>query len=127
MPSYLKFDWRLTNQEQYLKGVSLRMSRFTVRPGQREWDHEHCEFCWAKIVEEKRKKEGDDLLIEGYATEDRRRWICPQCFSDFREMFQWTVVPPEEAIQSPQRNAGSRPFSDDSPASESPSSLGPRG
>lgn len=30
-------------------------------------------------------------------------------------------------IQVPQRNAGSRPPSDDSPASESPSSLGPRG
>ena len=29
--------------------------------------------------------------------------------------------------QSPQRNAGSRPSADDSPASETPSSLGPRG
>ncbi|MCM2275863.1 MAG: hypothetical protein NDI75_13825 [Candidatus Didemnitutus sp.] len=29
--------------------------------------------------------------------------------------------------QPPQRNAGSRPSSDDSPASETPSSLGPRG
>jgi hypothetical protein len=29
--------------------------------------------------------------------------------------------------QPPQRNAGSRPFSGDSPASETPSSLGPRG
>jgi hypothetical protein len=33
----------------------------------------------------------------------------------------------EEPIQSPQRNTGSRPSSDDSPASEAPSSLGPRG
>ena len=32
-----------------------------------------------------------------------------------------------EPNQSPQRNAGSRPFSDDSPASESSSALGPRG
>ena len=32
-----------------------------------------------------------------------------------------------EPIQPPQRNAGSRPSSDDSAASESPSSLGPRG
>jgi len=94
-----KSDWRLTNQEQYLKDVSLRMSRFTVRAGQPEWDHEHCEFCWAKIVEEKRKTDGDDLLIEAYATEDGRRWVCPQCFSDFREMFQWTVVSPKEPSQ----------------------------
>lgn len=33
----------------------------------------------------------------------------------------------EEPIQSPQRNAGSRPSSGDSSASETPSSLGPRG
>ncbi|ACB76332.1 hypothetical protein [Opitutus terrae] len=33
----------------------------------------------------------------------------------------------EEANQPPQRNAGSRPSSDDSPASETPASLGPRG
>jgi hypothetical protein len=32
-----------------------------------------------------------------------------------------------EPNQPPQRNAGSRPSSDDSPASETPSSLGPRG
>ncbi len=88
----LKSDWRLTNQEKYLKGVALRMSRFKVRAGRPDWDHEHCEFCWAKIVEEKRKQAGDDLLIEAYATEDGARWVCPQCFSDFRGMFQWTVV-----------------------------------
>jgi hypothetical protein len=33
----------------------------------------------------------------------------------------------EEAHQAPQRNAGSRPSSDDPSASETPSSLGPRG
>jgi hypothetical protein len=33
----------------------------------------------------------------------------------------------KEPIQSPQHNAGSRPSSDDSSASETPSSLGPRG
>ena len=33
----------------------------------------------------------------------------------------------KEPNQSPQRNAGSRPSSDDSPASETPPSLGPRG
>jgi hypothetical protein len=33
----------------------------------------------------------------------------------------------QKANQPPQRNAGSRPSSDDSPAPETPSSLGPRG
>ena len=92
MPFDQKSDWRLTNQEQYLKDVSLRMSRFKVRAGQPDWDHEHCEFCWAKIVEEKWKKEGDDLLVEAYATENGHRWVCPKCFGDFRELFQWKVV-----------------------------------
>jgi hypothetical protein len=71
-------DWRLTNQEKYLKGAALRLSRFVVRPGKPEWDHEHCDFCWAKIVEEKRKGEGDDLLIEAYATEDHHQLGVPQ-------------------------------------------------
>ena len=38
-----------------------------------------------------------------------------------------TAAAKKEPIQSPQRNAGSRPSSTDSPASETPSSLGPRG
>src|SRR5579859_5256027 len=51
MPSDLKSDWRLTNQAKYLTGVTLRLSRFHVALDKPEWDHEHCEFCWAKIVE----------------------------------------------------------------------------
>jgi hypothetical protein len=92
MAPNIKSDWRLTNQEKYLRGVALRLARFTVPAGRPDWDHEHCEFCWAKIVEEQRKREGNDLLIEAYATEDRHHWVCPQCFEDFREMFQWRVV-----------------------------------
>jgi hypothetical protein len=37
------------------------------------------------------------------------------------------IIIKEEPIQPPQRNAGSRPSSDDLPESETPSSLGPRG
>jgi hypothetical protein len=29
---------------------------------------------------------------EGYSTLDEYRWICDR-FNDFREMFQWRVVP----------------------------------
>lgn len=92
MAPNLESDWRLTNQEKYLKGVTLRLSRFEVRSGKPEWDHEHCDFCWAKIAEEKLKREGDDLLMEAYATKDHHHWVCPKCFEDFREMFQWKVV-----------------------------------
>jgi hypothetical protein len=37
--------------------------------------------------------DSDDAEVrrEGYTTEDRYRWICFQCFNDFREQFRWTV------------------------------------
>jgi len=73
-------------------GETLRLSHFAIPIGKPEWDHEHCAFCWAKIVEAKLKKEGADLLIEAYTTENRHHWICPKCYEDFREIFQWKVV-----------------------------------
>ena len=35
------------------------------------WDHDHCEFCWAKFSLEGHS--GD--LDEGYATKDNYQWI----------------------------------------------------
>ena len=29
---------------------------------------------------------------EGYCAEDESVWICPGCYRDFREKFQWTVL-----------------------------------
>lgn len=43
-------DWRLTNQENYLKGQPLRYSRWVSRGS--GWDHDHCAFCWAKFPAE---------------------------------------------------------------------------
>ena len=80
-------DWRLTNQEQYLKGVNLNFSKYSkYREG---WDHDHCEFCFAKFME----SDSPDMLREGYTTEDNYRWVCQKCFEDFKVMFQWKVVP----------------------------------
>jgi rubrerythrin len=90
MASTPQSDWRLTNQEKYLKSVSLSLRKFQVRAAQPEWDHEHCEFCWAKVVE-KKNAEDTEFLTEAYATEDGARWICPQCFADFREQFGWIL------------------------------------
>lgn len=77
-------DWRLTGQEDWLKGVKL-----LFKPYQRysaTWDHDHCEFCYAKFS----LRPGD--LSEGYTTEDQYRWICSPCFNDFRESFGWIIV-----------------------------------
>lgn len=79
-------DWRLTGQERFLKGKTLAKKRYTApRPG---WDHDHCAFCWAKFTE----SDGPSTLQEGYVTEDNYYWICPQCFADFQNDFQWTII-----------------------------------
>jgi phage terminase large subunit-like protein len=78
-------DWRLTNQEQYLKGSTLRFGAY--RQPRADWDHDHCAFCWAKFME----PPAADTLREGYSTLDERTWICPRCFEDFKAMFAWRV------------------------------------
>lgn len=80
-------DWRLTNQEDYLKGVALIWKRYV--PAFQDNDHNHCEFCWAKFM-----STGDpDTLGEGYSTLDKYRWICKICYDDFVDLFDWQLLP----------------------------------
>lgn len=79
-------DWRLTNQDSYLKGVTLIWRRY--RPASEESDHDHCEFCWAKFMD----ADLPDTLQHGYSTEDRYRWVCKTCFDDFLDFFDWRVL-----------------------------------
>lgn len=58
-------------------------------------DHDHCEFCGAKFAEPELIP---DALHVGYATADEYRWVCEECFDDFRERFGWNVVRCEERI-----------------------------
>lgn len=85
-----KDDWRRRDQEDYLMGVKLYLTPFT--PLSEHWDHEHCEFCWAKFY---LHPDHPECLREGYCTapvnERGARWICPECFRDFREEFGWTM------------------------------------
>jgi hypothetical protein len=79
-------DWQLMGQERYLAGVTLHWSMWhQSRPN---WDHDHCEFCLAKFMEESEP----DALHAGYTTADEYRWVCPTCFADFRERFGWHVA-----------------------------------
>ena len=82
-------DWRLRNQTQYLKDVTLVWRSYA--PANSENDHDHCEFCWAEFS----AREARDVLHEGYATVDGYRWICRSCFDDFLDMFAWRV---EQAV-----------------------------
>lgn len=58
-------DWRLTNQAEYLRGVTLvRKNWGRPKP---DWGHDHCAFCWAKFAD----ADGPEFLHEGYTT---ARW-----------------------------------------------------
>ena len=78
-------DWRRQGQETYLNGLTLARLKYQVHSPKS--DHEHCEFCFAKI------SEGPDDLHEGYASDDKYRWVCDDCFSDFRDEMDWKVRP----------------------------------
>ena len=76
-------DWRLSVPHDDLQGKMVIYEKFKPVG---DWDHEHCEFCWNKFGEER------GLLHSGYCTLDQYRWICEQCFHDFKDQFEWAVV-----------------------------------
>ena len=78
-------DWRLQGQERYLAGATLFFRRY--RAPRASQDHDHCEFCASKFSADSRL----DALREGYTTGDEYRWICPQCYKDFRDRFKWRL------------------------------------
>jgi hypothetical protein len=78
-----KNDWRLTNQEIYLKNVQLIFKNYKDRIS--NTDHDHCEFCLEKFSEDKA-----DLNF-GYCTEDGYYWICSDCYNDFHDLFGWKL------------------------------------
>jgi hypothetical protein len=86
-------DWRLQGQEEYLRGATLVRRTYREYEKDPRWDHDHCEFCWAKFAAE----DAPGVIHTGYATEDGYRWICETCFQDFRQMFKWKVDPADDA------------------------------
>lgn len=81
-------DWRLTNQEKYLKGVTLVWRKYA--PASADNDHDHCAFCWTKFMSDG----AHDSLSAGYSTTDGYRWICKGCFDDFADLFGWQIDEP---------------------------------
>lgn len=86
-------DWRLHGQDRWLMGKSFSIRCFVKQSD--KLDHEHCEFCWAKLSE----RDGD--LHRGYCTgpddEGRFFWVCPTCFQDFRKEFRWRLSENEKS------------------------------
>jgi hypothetical protein len=75
-------DWRRQGQESFLVGLTFK--KMPWRSTKPTWDHDHCEFCQTKIA----GLDVPDSLHEAYGTPDLYRWVCPQCFEDFREEFK---------------------------------------
>lgn len=80
-------DWRLTNQMAYMKAATLAWRTYV--PPSESWDHDHCEFCFAKFLP---APAGPDVEVAGYVTlDDSERWVCKRCFDNFRDLFAWNV------------------------------------
>ena len=66
--------------------LGATLSFLAYQPYRSDWEHDHCEFCGAKFS----CSDGD--LKSGYCTLDKYHWICPQCFEDFKEEYEWRLV-----------------------------------
>lgn len=77
-------DWRITDQKEYLFGAFFEKKEFKAKS--KEWDHDHCEFCWDEFNED--SKMG---FTEGYYTENRESWVCYECFEDFKNLFEFKL------------------------------------
>ncbi len=96
-------DWRLTGQEDILSRATL--VRKPYRAPSATWEHDHCEFCWAKFMDPNFSEEHrlyiethPDVATEGFTTTDERAngadyyWICADCYADFADRFGWRVA-----------------------------------
>ena len=92
-------DWRIRDQETYLRGATLIKKHYWNR--RPDDDHDHCEFCWAKFMVEPYPGATEEILAVGYAVQDRSAdeafpndyyWVCPTCVADFAKRFDWTFI-----------------------------------
>jgi hypothetical protein len=98
---------------EHLRGLTFTFADYT--PPSPEWDHDHCECCWAKFA----LFEAPEILHSGYfiivklfdeSTEeseviqhaqesgrtvllkpDTKEWVCPKCFQAFRVALGWKL------------------------------------
>lgn len=82
-------DWRLDTYDGYLDGAIFTLEKFESTKSN---DHEHCVFCWQKITD---LINVEDAETEGYCTvyeqTGQTQWICKNCFTEFKNMFNFKV------------------------------------
>lgn len=81
-------DWRLMGQEGYLKEKTLLHRHFDRKICVE--DYLQCEFCWSSLEDD----EGKGIMC--FFEPEQKLWVCEECYSDFREHFDWTVIETEE-------------------------------
>ena len=74
-------DWRINNQEKFLGGKEFTLKKYTAYS--ETWDHDHCEFCGVKFMENTKSIKSENIENEGFATNDNYHWVCKTCFKDF--------------------------------------------
>jgi hypothetical protein len=95
-------DWRRRGQDAYLHRARLTWRRYQALST--EWEHEHCDFCWAKFLDadyadiHREQLEADPEIQPGYTeapggqVPPGQHWICKKCFEDFHAEFEWELV-----------------------------------
>lgn len=78
-----KNDWRLLNDVQHLTNQEIDPVN-----GEDIIEHlsdlEKCRFCWDKA--------NDNKKGFWYLPLDKSCCICENCFNDFKELFEWTLL-----------------------------------
>ena len=81
-------DWRILAYNGFMNGQIFEKEKFV---SSEKNDHEHCEFCYKKITDLNNLNEEIDRF--GYVYKDvkknRSYWLCEECYSDFKERFNF--------------------------------------
>ena len=81
-------DWRILAYKGFMDGQKFEKLDFVSSDKN---DHEHCEFCYAKITDLENLSE--KVEKSGYVYKDleknRSHWLCQECFNDFKERFNF--------------------------------------
>ena len=83
-----------SHTKSILDGFSnVDMFKLKYRQYTETWDHDHCEICGIKIVE----NPSNDEVGEGYSTDDKYNWICQNCIETYSGHAKWNLFPDTSA------------------------------